>query len=172
VLEIERQSVENAFEDWSEKGNRRTLSSEESKLTFRKEPFSQIAGRSLHEKELETQFNEEDERGGKAPLSTREPSTDFLPAFLPSHYRPSTKKTLNAHAPRHALTPLVLPFLFHLFLVFLLRVVTPLRASLRPVALLLRTNFCGVFFFLKILFYFMEFKKKFQSKSLKKTLMT
>ncbi len=47
------------FEDWSEKGNRRSLSSEESKLTLRKEPSAQIAGKSLHTKEIETQFNEE-----------------------------------------------------------------------------------------------------------------
>jgi hypothetical protein len=103
VLEIERQSVENAFEDWSEKGNRRSLSSEESKLTFRKEPFSQIAGRSLDEKELETQFNEEDKRGGKSTAEHERTFNGFpscLPSFpLPTIYKENTERarTLGTH---------------------------------------------------------------------------
>jgi hypothetical protein len=73
----ERESLENAFEHRSEKGrNRRSLSSEESK---RKEPFSQIAGRSLHTKELETQFNEGDEKHRRALENLERIS--FLPSF-------------------------------------------------------------------------------------------
>jgi hypothetical protein len=97
---------------------------------WKKEPSSQIAGKEkLHTKELET------------PNSTKEDEREHLrifngfPPFFPSHYRPSRKKTLKAHG-THALTPLVVRFLFLLFLVFLLRVVS-IPHSLPPASRLI-----------------------------------
>lgn len=66
----------------------------------------------LTRKSLKRNSTKKTSVGGKAPLSTREPSTDFLPAFLPSHYRPSTKKTLNAHAPPARTYSVGAPFSF------------------------------------------------------------
>ncbi len=113
------ESVENAFEDWSENGKSTVLylpRKVNSRLRKKGSLFRKSrASKSLHTKELETQFNEEEERGEKGPLrSTREPSTDFLPSFLPitDHVE---RKTLNVHAPTHALTPLLVPYLFRLF---------------------------------------------------------
>jgi len=53
VLE-RRESVENAFEDWSEKGNRRSVSSEQSKLTLKKGAFFANRGqrKASHKKSL------------------------------------------------------------------------------------------------------------------------